>query len=190
MVTDAYVSADSGVGIVHQAPAFGEHAALRCAVHAALRCATFCCAVCAAYGLAAGLLCACCARQPAALPTHPRTPLLLSSHPPDVPVSPLPAGEDDYRVCLSNGVIAKGEGIPCPLDDSGCFTDPVADFKGQYCKASGCLSLLQCAVLGAVAFHWPSTARLMQRFLVLPSVRILAAVAPVGPALIRHQSDQ
>ncbi|KAI7845602.1 hypothetical protein COHA_000889 [Chlorella ohadii] len=65
VVTDAYVSADSGVGIVHQAPAFGE---------------------------------------------------------------------DDYRVCLSNGVIAKGEGIPCPLDDSGCFTDPVADFKGQYCK--------------------------------------------------------
>lgn len=37
-------------------------------------------------------------------------------------------------MCLSNGVIAKGEGIPCPLDDSGCFTDPVTDFKGQYCK--------------------------------------------------------
>ncbi|PRW58449.1 isoleucine--tRNA cytoplasmic isoform B [Chlorella sorokiniana] len=65
VVTDAYVSADSGVGIVHQAPAFGE---------------------------------------------------------------------DDYRVCLANGVIAKGEGIPCPLDDAGCFTDPVTDFKGQYCK--------------------------------------------------------
>ncbi|KAL4432409.1 hypothetical protein ABPG77_001708 [Micractinium sp. CCAP 211/92] len=65
VVTDAYVTADSGVGIVHQAPAFGE---------------------------------------------------------------------DDYRVCLANGVISKGEGIPCPVDDAGCFVDPVTDFKGMYCK--------------------------------------------------------
>ncbi|KAI3433769.1 hypothetical protein D9Q98_003575 [Chlorella vulgaris] len=65
VVLDSYVTADSGVGIVHQAPAFGE---------------------------------------------------------------------DDYRVCLANGVIAKGEGIPCPVDDAGCFTAEVTDFAGMYVK--------------------------------------------------------
>ena len=44
------------------------------------------------------------------------------------------AGEDDYRVCLANGVIQKGEGIPCPLDDDGRFVDPVTDFAGMYVK--------------------------------------------------------
>jgi isoleucyl-tRNA synthetase len=39
-------------------------------------------------------------------------------------------------VCLAHGVIAKGEGIPCPIDDAGRFMDPVADFKGLYVKAS------------------------------------------------------
>ena len=50
-------------------------------------------------------------------------------------------------MCLSNGVIAKGEGIPCPLDDSGCFMDPVADFKGQYCKVS---AVPVCGKVGSV----------------------------------------
>ena len=37
-------------------------------------------------------------------------------------------------MCLANGVIAKGEGVPCPLDDDGRFVDPVTDFKGMYVK--------------------------------------------------------
>ena len=65
VTTDAYVTSDSGTGVVHQAPAFGE---------------------------------------------------------------------DDYRVCLAAGVIAKGEGLPCPVDDAGRFTSEVADFAGQYVK--------------------------------------------------------
>jgi hypothetical protein len=40
-------------------------------------------------------------------------------------------GEDDYRVCLAHGVVAKGEGIPCPVDMNGRFTDAVADFAAQ-----------------------------------------------------------
>ena len=28
-------------------------------------------------------------------------------------------------MCLAHGVIARGEGLPCPVDDAGCFTDPV-----------------------------------------------------------------
>jgi isoleucyl-tRNA synthetase len=62
VVTDGYVTSESGTGVVHQAPAFGE---------------------------------------------------------------------DDYRVCLSHGVVAKGEGIPCPVDLNGRFTEAVADFSGK-----------------------------------------------------------
>jgi isoleucyl-tRNA synthetase len=43
-------------------------------------------------------------------------------------------GEDDYRVCLANGIIDKGECVPCPVDDSGRFAMPVADFVGMGVK--------------------------------------------------------
>lgn len=43
-------------------------------------------------------------------------------------------GEDDYRVCLSNGIISKGEELPCPVDANGRFTEIVTDFKGVYVK--------------------------------------------------------
>lgn len=32
-------------------------------------------------------------------------------------------GEDDYRVCLENGLIRKGESLPDPVDANGCFSD-------------------------------------------------------------------
>lgn len=43
-------------------------------------------------------------------------------------------GEDDYRVCLANGIITKGNDIPCPIDDNGWFTDPVEPVKGLHVK--------------------------------------------------------
>jgi isoleucyl-tRNA synthetase len=43
-------------------------------------------------------------------------------------------GEDDYRVCLANGVITKDMNIVCPVDPSGRFTEEVTDFKGMYVK--------------------------------------------------------
>ncbi|XP_066285526.1 isoleucine--tRNA ligase, cytoplasmic-like isoform X3 [Branchiostoma lanceolatum] len=43
-------------------------------------------------------------------------------------------GEDDYRVCLANGVISRDGTVVCPVDASGCFTEEVTDFKGQYVK--------------------------------------------------------
>lgn len=43
-------------------------------------------------------------------------------------------GEDDYRVCLANGVIKRDQEIVCPLDASGRFTSEVPDFQGQYVK--------------------------------------------------------
>lgn len=43
-------------------------------------------------------------------------------------------GEDDYRVCLSNGIIAKGGALLCPVDESGRLTAEVTDFAGRYVK--------------------------------------------------------
>ncbi|XP_069101274.1 LOW QUALITY PROTEIN: isoleucine--tRNA ligase, cytoplasmic-like [Argopecten irradians] len=43
-------------------------------------------------------------------------------------------GEDDYRVCLANGIISKDSAMICPVDASGRFTDEVVDFKGMHVK--------------------------------------------------------
>ena len=43
-------------------------------------------------------------------------------------------GEDDYRVCLAHGVIAKGGDIPCPVDDDGNFTAEVPPVAGRHVK--------------------------------------------------------
>uniref|UniRef100_A0A7S2AHV0 isoleucine--tRNA ligase n=1 Tax=Octactis speculum TaxID=3111310 RepID=A0A7S2AHV0_9STRA len=65
VLSDGYVTADGGTGIVHQAPAFGE---------------------------------------------------------------------DDYRVCIANGIIKKGGQLPCPVDVNGCYTDEVSEWKGMFVK--------------------------------------------------------
>ena len=43
-------------------------------------------------------------------------------------------GEDDYRVCMAAGLVAKGEQPPCPIDVNGRFTDVVPEWKGQHVK--------------------------------------------------------
>ncbi|KAL8145892.1 hypothetical protein AgCh_003869 [Apium graveolens] len=43
-------------------------------------------------------------------------------------------GEDDYRVCLSNQIITKGESLVVAVDDDGHFTDRITDFKGRNVK--------------------------------------------------------
>jgi isoleucyl-tRNA synthetase len=43
-------------------------------------------------------------------------------------------GEDDYRVCLAHDIIVKGADLPCPVDASGLFTDPVETVKGMHVK--------------------------------------------------------
>ncbi|XP_074644579.1 isoleucine--tRNA ligase, cytoplasmic-like isoform X2 [Tubulanus polymorphus] len=43
-------------------------------------------------------------------------------------------GEDDYRVCLANGVITKDMEMICPVDASGRFMKEVTDFSGMYVK--------------------------------------------------------
>ena len=43
-------------------------------------------------------------------------------------------GDEDYKVCLKNGIITKGGFIPCPVDESGRFTSQVKEFAGIYVK--------------------------------------------------------
>ncbi|XP_051141767.1 isoleucine--tRNA ligase, cytoplasmic [Andrographis paniculata] len=43
-------------------------------------------------------------------------------------------GEDDYRVCLENGIINKGENLVVAVDDDGCFTERIVDFSKRYVK--------------------------------------------------------
>lgn len=43
-------------------------------------------------------------------------------------------GEEDYRVCLANGVIEKGGALVCPVDENGCFTSEVKEFAGRHVK--------------------------------------------------------
>jgi isoleucyl-tRNA synthetase len=45
-------------------------------------------------------------------------------------------GEDDFRVCLREGLINphKPESIPCPIDDKGCLTQNITEFSGLYVK--------------------------------------------------------
>ncbi|XP_010650533.1 isoleucine--tRNA ligase, cytoplasmic isoform X1 [Vitis vinifera] len=43
-------------------------------------------------------------------------------------------GEDDYRVCVENQIIDKGEDLIVAVDDDGCFTGRITDFSGRYVK--------------------------------------------------------
>lgn len=163
VVTDAYVSADSGVGIVHQAPAFGAPAARLPA--------------CSRAGVAGGgptpaaRGAAACMRSLYLAHLSPNSTNILSQHPCSPP-NPQTAGEDDYRVCLANGVIAKGEGMPCPLDDDGRFTAEVTDFAGMYVKVSRRHAMPRLAMLPSCACHAVSLPR--RRLL---SARCCAAAA-------------
>lgn len=43
-------------------------------------------------------------------------------------------GEDDYRVCVANGIVEKGDSLVCPVDESGKYTSKVKDYEGKYVK--------------------------------------------------------
>ena len=42
--------------------------------------------------------------------------------------------QDDYRICLREGIVTKESKPVCPVDASGKFTAEVTDFFGQYVK--------------------------------------------------------
>ena len=43
-------------------------------------------------------------------------------------------GEDDYRICLSYGIIKRNDKAVCPVNASGKFSAEVTHFAGQYVK--------------------------------------------------------
>ncbi|CAH8634361.1 unnamed protein product [Schistosoma haematobium] len=43
-------------------------------------------------------------------------------------------GEDDFRVCLKNGIVGKDTPMICPVNPNGRFTDEIKDFAGMYVK--------------------------------------------------------
>ncbi|KAI6175374.1 Isoleucine--tRNA ligase, cytoplasmic [Aphelenchoides bicaudatus] len=43
-------------------------------------------------------------------------------------------GEIDYQTCLANEIVKKDSRIVCPVDETGCFTEEVTDYKGMYVK--------------------------------------------------------
>lgn len=42
-------------------------------------------------------------------------------------------GEEDFRVSLANGVVTKKTTV-CPIDENGCYTSEISDFRGRYVK--------------------------------------------------------
>eukprot|EP01080_Neovahlkampfia_damariscottae_P009091 gene9091-1186_t len=42
-------------------------------------------------------------------------------------------GEDDYKVCLAQGIIEK-ENVPCPIDENGRFTKKISEWTGLFVK--------------------------------------------------------
>ncbi|CAH8283048.1 unnamed protein product [Eruca vesicaria subsp. sativa] len=43
-------------------------------------------------------------------------------------------GEDDYRVCIENNIVEKGEGLVVAVDEDGLFTERITHFFGRYVK--------------------------------------------------------
>jgi len=71
-------------------------------------------------------------------------------------------GEDDYRVCISNGVVTKGGELPDPVDANGCFCHPVtAPFAGKHVKEADkdLIAAIKDMVLDYFPFHPSSCSR-------------------------------
>lgn len=43
-------------------------------------------------------------------------------------------GEEDYNAFVQNGLIKENEQVVCPVDEDGCFTEEVPEYKGVYVK--------------------------------------------------------
>lgn len=101
-------------------------------------------------------------------------------------------GEDDYRVCMANGIVAKGSELPCPVDADGRYTAAVSDFKGRavkeadndicaHLKASGRL-VMKDSYVHSYPFCWRSETPLIYK--AVPSWFV--SVEKVKPQLLAN----
>ncbi|TFY57073.1 hypothetical protein EVJ58_g7246 [Rhodofomes roseus] len=95
-------------------------------------------------------------------------------------------GEDDHRIALANGIISPEEMPPCPIDDSGRFTEQVSDFVGQHVKVAdkdiqkvlkqkGRL-IVQSTLKHSYPFCWRSGTPLIYRAIPVWNVRVTPIV--------------
>ncbi|KAF1745068.1 hypothetical protein MXB_3965 [Myxobolus squamalis] len=62
-------------------------------------------------------------------------------------------GVEDLRVCRENRIISESNELPCPVDVTGCFTDPVSDFLGMYVKDADSLIIKHLKEINLVFLH-------------------------------------
>ncbi|KAF7790404.1 hypothetical protein EIP86_001359 [Pleurotus ostreatoroseus] len=104
-------------------------------------------------------------------------------------------GEDDHRIAIANGVLRPDEMPPCPVDDSGRFTQEVHDFAGQNVKAAdkdiqkvlkakGRL-IVQSTIVHSYPFCWRSGTPLIYRAIPVWFVR----VTPVVDQLVANNKE-
>ena len=104
-------------------------------------------------------------------------------------------GEDDHRVALAQGIVSPEEMPPCPIDDSGRFTEAVPDFVGQHVKAAdkdiqrvlkqkGRL-IVQSTLKHSYPFCWRSGTPLIYRAIPVWNVR----VTPIVEQLVENNKQ-
>ena len=82
-------------------------------------------------------------------------------------------GEDDYRICMDNGIIDKMSPPPCPFNDNGNFTAEVPFLEGLFFKDADKIVLKKLKEMGSLfqqttetheyPFCWRSNTPLMYR---------------------------
>ncbi|KAI9276036.1 isoleucyl-tRNA synthetase [Sporodiniella umbellata] len=95
-------------------------------------------------------------------------------------------GEDDYRVCVDHGIITTDGLLPCPIDESGIFTEEVGPYAGTYIKdadkaiqkdikAMGRM-IVQSQMMHSYPFCWRSNTPLIYRAVPAWFVRVAPIV--------------
>ncbi|KAI0049465.1 isoleucine-tRNA ligase [Auriscalpium vulgare] len=104
-------------------------------------------------------------------------------------------GEEDHRIALAHGVLRPDETPPCPIDDSGKFTDEVPDFSGQYVKdadkdiqkvlkAKGRL-IVQSSFMHSYPYCWRSNTPILYRAIPVWFVK----VQPIVDQLVKNNAE-
>ncbi len=104
-------------------------------------------------------------------------------------------GDDDHRVAIANGIIAKDESPPCPVDEKGCYTAEVPDYEGQQVKeadkqiqkdlkAKGRL-VVQSVLMHQYPFCWRSGTPLIYKIIPAWFIR----VEPSSEELLKNNRD-
>ncbi|XP_067127119.1 isoleucine--tRNA ligase, cytoplasmic [Centruroides vittatus] len=96
-------------------------------------------------------------------------------------------GEDDFRVCLNNGIISKDQEMVCPIDANGRFTEPVNDFVGQYVKDADKNIIKHLKNIGRLVHH--STTKHSYPFCWRSDTPLIYRAVPSWFVRVEHMTD-